>query len=268
MTIKEDQTANQPHKPNNSKEDILTRITKFLYALVAISLTFGVGFFLYRSISGDAILIGKLGDPAFARGLITFLITVSTIGLAFFMAIKAFSTASSVQEKEEADNKYRRAREIFASLMGILGTIVGFYFGSAEKVSPLLNIADIQIIDKTIVSNITGGTEPYRYTITPSSDAKGENDHKLNPILDQISPDGWIKVKYDEKPKSGTLTIVVTDSKNASASKTKEIKSTESLATDNKNASTPTTKEIKSTAVAPNDKTNADQNIAPNEKKQ
>ncbi|MFI3219624.1 MAG: hypothetical protein QX189_10960 [Methylococcales bacterium] len=149
--------------------------------------------------------------------------------LGWLLAIKAFSTTSSPEEKAEADNQYRRAREIFASLMGILGTIVGFYFGSAEKVTPLLNVADIQVIDKTVVSNVTGGTEPYRYTITPSSDAKDVKDGKLNPILDKISPDGWIKELYPEKPKSGTLTIVVTDSKNASASKIKEIKVTDEV---------------------------------------
>jgi hypothetical protein len=39
------------------------------------------------------------------------------------------------------DNSFRRAREIFAGLMGVLGTIVGFYFGSSEKLTAPLDVA-------------------------------------------------------------------------------------------------------------------------------
>ena len=225
-------------------EAISTSFSKIYTWLTPLLLVIAVGYFLYTGLTSN--LIGKLGDPAFARGLITFIITVSTIGLAFLMVIKAFSS-DDTNNAEEADNKYRRAREIFAGLMGILGTIVGFYFGSAEKASPLLNVADIQTIGKTVVSNVTGGTEPYRYTITPSSDAKDEKGGNLNPVLDQISSDGWIKYSFLEKPISGTLTIVVTDSKNASASKTKE---------------------LKATAAVPKGEINVNPSIAPNGKKQ
>ena len=42
--------------------------------------------------------------------------------------------------------------EVFAGLMGVLGTIVGFYFGSAEKATPPLEISAIQNHEITINS--------------------------------------------------------------------------------------------------------------------
>ena len=95
------------------------------------------------SIARDIPLIGRLSDPSFARGLITFLISVATIGLAFVLVYQASSSS---------DDSFRRAREVFAGLMGILGTIVGFYFGSADKTSAKLDIAAVKFTDKQIAS--------------------------------------------------------------------------------------------------------------------
>jgi hypothetical protein len=193
----------------------LTLVTKII---VIIGLFIFVGYSLWHGLSDQSVLVTKLSDPAFARGLITFIITVSTIGLAFAMIYQAFS-----DDGNNADNKYRRAREIFASLMGVLGTIVGFYFGSAEKGSASLSVAEIQVIDKMVITNITGGTPPYRYQIIADENSKDEHGNVLKSSEYQISQNGWVKHIYPEKPKSGELTINVYDSKDISTSKKKEL---------------------------------------------
>src|SRR5262245_14848578 len=76
--------------------------------------------------------IAKLGDQDFARGLITFIISVSTIVLGFILVTSSLFGASDAQG-QEAENRFRRGREVFAGLLGVLGTIVGFYFGAAQQ---------------------------------------------------------------------------------------------------------------------------------------
>ena len=143
-------------------------------------------------------VIKSLSDTGFARGLITFIITVATIGLAFVLVFQSFS--------ESSEDSFRRAREVFAGLMGVLGTIVGFYFGSAEKPSALLEIATLKAAEKQLVTYVSGGVRPYQYSITST-----DKDFK---VIDGSSEDGWIVVFPEQAPKAGSkVTVTVTDSK-------------------------------------------------------
>jgi hypothetical protein len=85
-----------------------------------------VGVIIWAVSRGDSILLTKLAETEAARGLVTFLITASAVGIAFMLIYHAFSAVSNGEN-------FRMAREIFMSLIGILGTIVGFYFGAADK---------------------------------------------------------------------------------------------------------------------------------------
>jgi hypothetical protein len=71
----------------------------------------------------------KLGAPRTAedgaRVLITFLVAVATIAIAFL----AILTAMLLREYEK---RFALAKEVLTILVGILGTIVGFYFGTAK----------------------------------------------------------------------------------------------------------------------------------------
>jgi hypothetical protein len=154
----------------------------------------------------DFAVIRRLGDPGFARGLITFLITVATIGLAFVLVLQSLSAVQS------PDDSFRRAREIFAGLMGVLGTIVGFYFGSAEKPVVPVEIAQIKVADKQLLTHVSGGTRPYAYSITSS-----DRDFRQ---IKKVSEDGWIIELLEQPPKPGsTITVEVTDNKEQQASR-------------------------------------------------
>jgi hypothetical protein len=137
----------------------------------------------------------------FARGLITFLISVATIGLVFII----------IYQSDSSTDESFRARVVFIGLMGVLGTIVGFYFGSADKTTTKLQIASVKAADKQLITHVAGGDHPYRYSIT-STDSKFKE-------IKKVSEDGWIVEVLDQAPKAGaTLTFEVTDNKEQKAS--------------------------------------------------
>ena len=153
----------------------------------------------------DSPVLRRLSDPAFARGLITFVITIATIGLAFVLVLESFCG------EDTTDKPFQHGREVFAGLMGVLGTIVGFYFGSTEKLIVPLEIAEIRLIDANtdqpqLLAHISGGFPPYKYLITFD-----RTDQKL-PEIQGISQDGWILERLTQTVKPGTkITVAITD---------------------------------------------------------
>ncbi len=70
-----------------------------------------------------------LADEENARGLITFLIAITTVGIALILAISTIVLKSG----EDNDARFDRGKQVLTMLIGVLGTIVGFYFGSAQN---------------------------------------------------------------------------------------------------------------------------------------
>jgi hypothetical protein len=68
---------------------------------------------------------GDISDVAFARGLITLLFSVGTIAVAVVLTFAAL-----FQNHDDAKERFDRGKQVLGILIGILGTIVGFYFGS------------------------------------------------------------------------------------------------------------------------------------------
>src|SRR5712671_5197716 len=157
------------------------------WVFLLIIIIFAVIF--YAFVSG-AQIIARLSDPGFARGLITFIICVATIGLAFILVFQAMST------QHVPDENFRRGREVFTGLMGVLGTIVGFYFGSAEKGESSLEVAPIKISQRQLFTHVAGGIKPYVYVITTSD--------KGFPEIKKVSEDGWINETLPQEPTAGS----------------------------------------------------------------
>lgn len=95
----------------------------FFTALGLVVLGF-IGYTLYQR---NQSFLSSLADKDFARGLITFLIAITTVGIAIILAISTVVTA----ETSESDRRFDRGKQVLTVLIGVLGTIVGFYFGSA-----------------------------------------------------------------------------------------------------------------------------------------
>lgn len=109
-------------------------------------LIFGLGYILYHSVGGDKAvsLLETLKDQASARGMITVLVLGTSMSLAIMLVYQAYQVGTT-------NENFRMAREIFGSLIGIVGTIIGFYFGSMSdkpKETPASGEAEQQVKPK------------------------------------------------------------------------------------------------------------------------
>jgi hypothetical protein len=166
----------------------------FLNPIVLLSLiiVLGVIALLAAAVLGiDKGVLGNMSRSEFARGLITYLFAVVTIGTAVVLVLSALlEPANDVQEK-----RFQRGKEILALLLGVFGTIVGFYFGQAQPSqagTEALAISTLDVTPKsapagstvTIRAVVTGGVLPYKFGVALGSDA-------ANPA-ENVAEGGWI----------------------------------------------------------------------------
>jgi hypothetical protein len=160
-------------------------------------------FVLLIAIIFGAKALGHFADAAYARGIITVVIILSTIAIAFVLVYQAFFAELS------DDDRFRRGREVFTGLMGVLGTIVGFYFGTAQGAEGRVTLAALRIDGREVVTFVSGGVSPYRYTVNVGGQTSAQ----------KLSSDGWIVDTLAEAPAPGSaITVEVLDSRNQGAS--------------------------------------------------
>jgi hypothetical protein len=161
--------------------------------------------------------VEKLADPAIARGLITFVIAVGTIAIAMMMTLTAIVT-------RDFDKRFAVGKEVLTILVGVLGTIVGFYYGTTTKkdaVEPGTNPPSAQIssapvkispeqtpTNGTVVlsTKLSGGTAPYRYSIKFTPDT-------IPAIENQESANGDISHEFKAAVPAGTDILFVIEGK-------------------------------------------------------
>lgn len=170
-----------------------------LFFLIAL-LIFGIFIFAIYKVEYAGGFLFALQRDEFARGLITFLIAVATVAIAIILALSTITTGGD----EDAKERFARGKEILTILIGVLGTIVGFYFGSTREpqAGPTNgNVGQMQALQvipaiisneqpkrgeaTTISSFLSGGKPPYNYTIT--------FDPNLISPVKASSLDGYIK---------------------------------------------------------------------------
>jgi hypothetical protein len=185
-------------------------------------------------------LLERLASQDIARGVITFLIAVTAAALFIIMAVSTIVDSGGPNPAERFD----RGKQILTMLVGILGTIVGFYMAPASHVTPppsqattnssqgaanssqaapnsppvTLKISDLKAVPTevregqtfTISGALSGGKGPYKYSI------------KFNPALDvppiagAPDPDGKFAAPVKALPPSAKeievdYTVDVTD---------------------------------------------------------
>jgi hypothetical protein len=74
-------------------------------------------------------LITVLSNADQARGLITFLFAFITIAVIFVVVIAVLW----MEKDEDIDSRFSKAKDVITILVGILGTIIGFYFGNTRS---------------------------------------------------------------------------------------------------------------------------------------
>lgn len=106
------------------KSDDLNRfLSYFPHLVVGLISVVAMAGMVYIALKNDG------GDPTeAARSLITYLVAVITIVIALILTLMAFfSTLPDLKER------FALGKEVLTILIGVLGTIVGFYYGSAPK---------------------------------------------------------------------------------------------------------------------------------------
>ena len=156
---------------DEAKQNFLA-LTYLQYALISvvtlgfvIVIIFGAAqLFGFWSKEGTILANVKNPDEA-ARTLITFLVAVSTVAIAFL----AILTAMVIRQLE----RFALAKEVLSILVGILGTIVGFYFGTASNNG---NAANTNTQPGTTASPVNGnGTNA-----TPAANQPANNNTNGN----------------------------------------------------------------------------------------
>jgi hypothetical protein len=74
------------------------------------------------------VFLNNLAAVEVARGLITFLIAIATVGIALILTVSTLVLGDG----DDGDKRFDRAKQVLTVLIGVLGTIVGFYFGQAN----------------------------------------------------------------------------------------------------------------------------------------
>jgi hypothetical protein len=156
-------------------------------------------------------VLSAMARSEFARGLITYLFAVVTIGTAVVLVLAALlSSGDSVSEK-----RFQNGKEILSLLLGLFGTMVGFYFGSETASAPrsdaaVFRMSSIDVTPDTVRADgritiravVSGGTPPYRFGI-----AFGKEDPKPEEV---VPTSGWIvkEVPVSSAARAGEILVV------------------------------------------------------------
>ena len=189
-------------------------------------LLFGIAFLI--------ILLFALFSPTFyqslanvdqLRGMVTFFFVLSATGIIVLFAMSIFWIDSS----DEVTKRFAAAKDLLTIVIGVVGTIMGFYFGTASNSSANLAVSSVAVSpltvkagEKAVISaKFIGGAKPYSYSIIFGSSSL--TAAQLNPlqIKSEKSEDGIISKQIIAPAVTDTsvlqYTITATDKNSASA---------------------------------------------------
>ncbi|WP_428674333.1 PASTA domain-containing protein [Reyranella sp.] len=145
---------------------LLVNLPQLLFGLVSLALT-GLVVYVLAQESGN--ILGRLANKEVARGVITFLFAVTTVVVALILALSTVISTSSADD----DKRFDRGKQVLTLLIGILGTIVGFYFGADAGSKPPLEIATNTLPDGMVgaaysptMLQAKGGSPPLKWSVT------------------------------------------------------------------------------------------------------
>ena len=154
--------------------------------LTVMVILFGVTALIAAAVLGfdSGRVLPNMASHDFARGLITYLFAVTTICTSVVLVLAALM-------KEIDEKAFGRGKEVLGLLLGVFGTIVGFYFGSeagqAERPA-MLRVTEAIVVEEevssgdtiTVITAARGGTPPYRFAAGTGSAADLEYSESLD----------------------------------------------------------------------------------------
>jgi outer membrane murein-binding lipoprotein Lpp len=139
---------------------------KAQYAVFGILSSIVIGFLMYGIVNKP--LLASLANIDTARGLITFLFTVVTVTIALILLL-----STVVSHSPDRVQRFLDGKDLLFALIGVLGTIVGFYFGQTTGIEDLRIAPPYVSSDNpdegdtvTLVTFAYGGAAPYTYSIS------------------------------------------------------------------------------------------------------
>jgi hypothetical protein len=155
------------------------------------------------------VFLKNLAQTEVARGLITFLIAIATVGIAIILTVSTLILPSG----DDGDQRFDRGKQVLTSLIGVLGTIVGFYFASATNSAQQAKTAAIVTAElpagaistpypATMIETV-GLTPPMNWSVAPKLPA----DLSLDQTTGTISG-----TPTAASPKTSPFKFTVTDS--------------------------------------------------------
>jgi len=123
-------------------------------AIAAISDNFGrfamgVGGMFVLAILAYALLnqslLKTVAQPEVARAMITIMFCIGVVAVALLIAVAAFWAPI-----DQLDQRFDKAKDLLTVLVGIFGTILGFYFGQASMENRADNAASVAIEQQTL----------------------------------------------------------------------------------------------------------------------
>ena len=219
-------SAVELHVSSGKPASLTEYIPTVLFTLLGIVL---LGVIVYGVTQKSGNVLTSLANKDVARGLITFLIAIATVGIAIILAISTIV----LPEGDEGDKRFDRGKQVLTILIGVLGTIVGFYFGSAPDnksgqaptavtgqaqalaiTTSALPTGKVNAPYSSTTLQATGGTQPLKWSVKPSTLPAGL---ALDPATGTIS--GTPTATFPPTK----FTFTVTDSATPSASPSKEL---------------------------------------------
>lgn len=194
-------------------------------ATIALVLTgFVIAVVLVIGIFVSDTFLGMMAQPDHARGLITFLFSFATIAVIVLVAIAVFWMPPS-----EVETRFRSAKDVITILVGVLGTVLGFYFGTTSNTAPL-SISAVTVPPNpvvaggkaTVTAKVAGGAAPYHCSISvtngsPAIDLSKNRCQALDTgnVSAEVTIPGGVSSKTDVAFK-----IVVNDARGGQAEST------------------------------------------------
>lgn len=153
-------------------------------------------------------LIPQLAQTEIARGLITFLLSGGTILIALLLVLNALFLGNGDAESEK---RFTRGKEILTALLGVFGTILGFYFGSAKGESrPEMQVSPIALARNgthvTLAAEVSGGSPPYKFGIQFKKPVPPPE-----PVTEKETKEGKIMLTFTNLATPAELILTVTD---------------------------------------------------------
>lgn len=168
----------------------------------------------------------SLGHTDQVRGLVTFLFVLVTVSIILVVALGIFW----VENADDMLKRFAAAKDLLTIVVGIVGTIMGFYFGSATGESASFSVSNAALVPQvaetgqsvSLSGHINGGSKPYKYTVIFVDPAGTLTTAQLAALkISESSADGAvskeIKLPAIDKPAVLFYTLTASDAKNISA---------------------------------------------------